>query len=81
MVIAVPQPVLDAVQQLQNYPHIVDSVLSKWGTLALQVFLDGVLLTDPAQPARPLSQKDATVLLQLYMLNAQLLEAQRNERS
>ena len=78
---AVPQHVLDATQQLHNYPDIVDGVLSRWGTLALQVFLDGVLISDPSSPTRTFSQKDFAVLLQLYTLNAKLLEALRDVNS
>lgn len=70
----IPQSVLDATQQLQHYPYIVDAVLSRWGTLSLQVFLDDLLLGQPDSSTRIFSVEDATVMLQLYSLNAEAHE-------
>lgn len=72
----IPQPALDAAQQLQSYPYIVDAVISKWGTLALQVFLADLLLERADSSSRIFSVKDASTLLRLYTLNAEALESQ-----
>jgi hypothetical protein len=64
----IPQPALDAAQQLQSYPYIVDAVI--------QVFLADLLLERADSSSRIFSVKDASTLLRLYTLNAEALESQ-----